>query len=203
VKVTGLLYFVAAIALFLILFFGKDKDDLNEKKFARVVPKNYKAANDPSFSNHQDTIYYQQKPFTGYQYLLYPSGDTAFVKPYFAGLEEGLIKKWHPNHQLAEQRYYIAGKKEKIHKAWWPNGKLKFTYEFDNDEFNGVNKEWYESGNLFREFHYEKGYESGSQKMYWINGKIRTNYMIKNNRRYGLLGTKNCINVADSVFIKR
>ena len=25
------------------------------------------------------------------------------------------------------------------------------------------------------------------------------NYVIKNNRRYGLLGTKNCINVSDSI----
>jgi antitoxin component YwqK of YwqJK toxin-antitoxin module len=200
-KISSKIYFVMAIALFLFVFCNRNKEDAI--KVARTIPLNYKDVNDLNFQNHQDTVYYQQKPFTGFQYLLFPSGDTAFVKPYYAGLEEGLIKKWHPNGKLAEERYYIAGRKERVHRAWWPSGKLKFIYEFDNDEFNGVNKEWYESGNLFKEFHYEKGYESGSQKMYWINGKTRANYVIKNNRRYGLLGTKNCINVADSVFIKR
>lgn len=202
-KLSSKIYFLAAISLFFLVFCNRDKNGINNQKVAKTVPLNFKDVNDPNFQYVQDTVYYQKKPFTGYQYLLYPSGDTAFVKPYFVGLEEGVIKKWYPNRQLAEERYYIAGKKEKTHKAWWPNGKLKFTYEFDNDEFNGINKEWYETGALFKEFHYEKGYESGSQKMYWINGKVRANYVIKNNRRYGLLGTKNCINVADSVIIKR
>ena len=29
----------------------------------------------------------------------------------------------------------------------------------------------------------------------------KSNYFIKNDRRYGLLGTKNCENVSDSIFI--
>jgi antitoxin component YwqK of YwqJK toxin-antitoxin module len=202
-KLNPIIYFIVAMALFLFVNSNRDNMAFNEQKVAKIIPFNFKDANDPNFQYVQDTVYYQQKRFTGYQYLLYANGDTAFVKPYFGGLEEGEIKKWYPNRKLAEERYYIAGKKEKIHRAWWPNGKLKFTYEFDNDEFNGVNKEWYETGTLFKEFHYEKGYEIGSQKMFWFNGKIRANYVIKNNRRYGLLGTKNCINVADSIFIKR
>ena len=48
---------------------------------------------------------------------------------------------------------------------------------------------------------YVKGHEEGSQKMYYDNGKIRSNYTIIAGRRYGLLGTKNCVNVADSVFV--
>ncbi len=202
-KTSSKLYFITAIALFLFVFCNRDEKNINKQNVAENVPLIFKEANDLNFKYQQDTLFYRNKRFSGHQYLLYPNGDTAFVKPFLAGLEEGMIRKWYPNQQLLEERYYIGGRKEKTHKAWWPNGKLKFIYEFDNDEFNGVNKEWYENGILFKEFHYENGHESGSQKMYWSNGKTRANYVIKNNRRYGLLGTKNCINVADSLFIKR
>ena len=46
---------------------------------------------------------------------------------------------------------------------------------------------------------YYKGYESGGQKVWYPNGLIKSNYIMKNGRRYGLLGTKNCINVKDSI----
>jgi hypothetical protein len=196
------IYFFLAIVLFLLAVSTRKASE-NEKKVAKKIPLRYLSADDPSFVFVLDTLYYRNRKFTGYQFALYPNGDTAFVKPCYEGLEEGLIKKWYADRQLAEERFYIAGKKEGVHKAWWPNGNPKFRYEFDNGEFSGSVKEWYESGALFKEFHYVKGYEDGSQKMYWINGKARANYIIKNNRRYGLLGTKNCINVADSVFIQR
>ena len=151
----------------------------------------------------QDTVYYKQKHFSGYQFELYANGDTAVVRSFYNGLLEGYQKKWYPNKQLAENRFYVAGKKESLHESWWPSGKLKFQYQFANDEFNGVLKEWYENGILFKEFNYKAGHEDGSIKMWWINGKTKANYVIKNGRRYGLLGTKNCINVADSVSFKR
>ena len=50
------------------------------------------------------------------------------------------------------------------------------------------------------EFNYKMGREFGSQKVWYLDGKIKSNYIIKNNRRYGLLGTKNCTNVSEEVF---
>lgn len=173
-----------------------------EKKL-HEIPNLSIAASDTNFVYVQDTVYYMQKHFSGYQYELYPNGDTATIKSFYDGLEEGHSKKWYPHQQLAETRFFIAGKKEGIHKAWWPNGKLKFQYHFVNDEFHGPLKEWYENGMLFKEFNYKNGHEDGTIKMWWINGKTRANYIIKNGRRYGLLGTKNCINVADSISFKR
>ena len=196
-------YLAMAIFLFMGVYTNQKEGNRIMQKTEKKFSANYKNVNDSNFFYHQDTIYYKQAPFTGIQFLLYPNGDTAFLKPFYAGLEEGWIKKWYPNKQLAEKRYYISGRKEGQHQAWWSNGHLKFSYQFENDEFNGVNKEWYESGVLFKLFHYAKGYEEGSQQMFWANGKVRANYIIKNNRRYGLLGTKNCINVADSIAIER
>lgn len=51
-----------------------------------------------------------------------------------------------------------------------------------------------------KEMNYKKGFEEGSQKMFYDNGKVKVNYIMINGRRYGLLGTKNCVNVSDSVF---
>jgi antitoxin component YwqK of YwqJK toxin-antitoxin module len=49
---------------------------------------------------------------------------------------------------------------------------------------------------------YKKGHEDGQQQWWYDNGKIKANYIIKNGRRYGLRGTKKCINVSDSIFKK-
>jgi antitoxin component YwqK of YwqJK toxin-antitoxin module len=56
-------------------------------------------------------------------------------------------------------------------------------------------------GKLIHLANYKNGQEEGTQKLWYDNGKIRANYVIKNGKRYGLLGTKNCINVSDSIFI--
>lgn len=173
------------------------------KKLPKNVPLTSINFADSNFVYVQDTVYYKQKHFTGLQFQLYPNGDTAFVKSFYNGLEEGYSKKWYLNKQMAEQRLYIAGKKEGTHLAWWPNGKLKYKYTFVNDEFDGTCKEWYPNGMIFKEFNYKAGHEDGSIKMFWENGKIKANYVIKNGRRYGLLGTKNCINVADSIAFER
>ena len=52
---------------------------------------------------------------------------------------------------------------------------------------------------LLRVSNYKNGYEHGQQKIWYPDGRIKSNYIIKNGRRYGLLGIKNCINVSDSI----
>ena len=52
---------------------------------------------------------------------------------------------------------------------------------------------------IIKSLNYTNGQESGHQQLWYDNGEIRSNYIIKNDRRYGLLGTKNCVNVSDSI----
>lgn len=170
-------------------------------KQPKKVPFIYQDASNPAFEMHQDTLYFNQKKFSGIQYALYKPDDTAFVKPYLNGLEEGITKKWYSNKQLAEQRLYIAGKKEGIHTGWWENGKKKFEFAVSNDAYTNDFKEWTSTGLLVKHFHYKNGQENGSQKLWYETGKIRANYVILNGKRYGLLGTKNCKNVSDSIFV--
>ncbi|TXT32113.1 MAG: hypothetical protein FD136_1375, partial [Chitinophagaceae bacterium] len=119
---------------------------------------------------------------------------------YLNGLEHGEWKKYYAGHHLKEQRFFEHGKKVGNYFTWWENGHLQFHYQLLNDEYEGVCKEWNEQGMLTKEMHFVKGHESGSQKWWYDNGKIKANYTIIEGRRFGLLGTKNCVNVSDSIF---
>ena len=188
--------------LILILFFSCRNEENKTVVFKQIkkVPLVYEEASNYSFQMHQDTLYFKNKKFSGIQYSLYKKGDTAFVKSYLNGLEEGISKKWYANKQLAEQRLYIDGKKEGVHKSWWENGNKKFEFAVSNNEYTKEFKEWNSNGLLIKHFHYKNGQEEGSQKLWYDNGKIRANYVINKGKRYGLLGTKNCKNVSDSIF---
>ncbi|TKT88108.1 toxin-antitoxin system YwqK family antitoxin [Dyadobacter frigoris] len=137
--------------------------------------------------------------FTGYIYDLYPSGDTAEISGFLDGNEHGIRKKFYPGGRLREKREFNQGKKTGIYYAWWDNGDKMLKYHFKNDEYDGTCQEWNRYGRLIREMNYANGHEEGPQKLYYDNGKVRANYVILNGRRYGLLGTKNCVNVSDSV----
>ena len=122
------------------------------------------------------------------------------IEHYINGLLSGTCKKWYLNKQLMESREYIMGRKNGKQIAYWENGNKRFEFVAKNDAYEGELKEWDYNGNLFHLAHYKNGQEEGAQKLWYDNGKIRANYVILNGKRYGLLGTKNCKNVSDSIF---
>ena len=178
---------------------NKDAELIKEIKIAKTVPPVYKNVSDKDLSIHQDTIFYKNQFFTGFRFTLYPNGDTAVLQSYFNGVEEGTQKKWYPNHQLLEERFYINGKKEGAHKGCWPDGKEKISFTAYNDKYEGEFKEWYSSGLLQKHFHYKNGQEEGSQRLWWDNGSVRANYVIRDGKKYGLIGLKTCVNPYDSI----
>jgi antitoxin component YwqK of YwqJK toxin-antitoxin module len=189
------LFFIASVFFFLACSNGKKE----KKENPRPIPAIYIDANAVGLQKIQDVVYLDNKKFDGHVYEMYNAKDTIFVKSYLNGLEEGWHKKWYPNKQLFEKRFYSNGKKEGIHRAWWDNGKKQYEYQISNDEYTGEYKEWNQDGLLIKFFHYKNGQEDGSQKLYYDNGSIRSNYVIIKGRRFGLLGTKNCRNVKDSL----
>lgn len=156
---------------------------------------------DTAINNKNGIIYLLDKPYSGILFTLFPNTiDTATIEAYENGLENGTWKKYYASNKLREDRQYLNGKKIDTLSNYWENGKKQLQYIFVNDEYQGLCKEWNEAGLLTKEMNYEKGYESGTQKWWYDNGKIKANYIIINGRRFGLLGTKNCINVSDSIF---
>ncbi|HEX7365477.1 MAG TPA: hypothetical protein VF273_00190 [Pelobium sp.] len=153
--------------------------------------------------NINGLIFFESKPYSGKVFTLYPnSTDTAEIKSYLNGKEDGTWTKYFVNGKLKEQRFFKNGLKEGEYLAWWPNGKKQLQFHFVNDEYEGTCSQWNQYGRLIQKMNYRKGYEEGRQQMFYDNGKVRSNYVIKNGRRFGLLGTKNCINASDSVFKK-
>lgn len=191
------------LAFFLIIIFTKcntQKDEITtELKIAKTVPAIFYTVTDSNFSYHEDTVFYKHAFYTGYQFALYENGDTLLLKSFFNGVEEGFQRKWYPGKKLEEERFYINGKKEGIHQGWWSNGQKRFYFSAYNNEYNGEFKEWMPNSLLVKFFHYKNGYEEGSQRLWWADGTVRANYVIKNGRKYGLLGWKTCINPYDTI----
>ncbi|WP_185716186.1 toxin-antitoxin system YwqK family antitoxin [Larkinella knui] len=148
-------------------------------------------------------VHYTGKiPLSGVLFSVDNQGDTVFKVPFREGKENGVAKFFYPKNRLREERIFVNGWKEGTHRGWYENGRLRFEYRFRDDEFDGSYREWFPNGKRFRNMNYEKGQEAGVQQIWYSSGKIKTNYLIKDDRRYGLLGTKNCKNVVDSVFRK-
>jgi antitoxin component YwqK of YwqJK toxin-antitoxin module len=154
------------------------------------------------FVQRQGVLYWKNKPFSGNQYALYATGDTAFVTPFYNGREYGVAKQWYANRQLKEVRHFVHGRKTGVHTGWWENGQLQFVYHFSEDAFEGAVQEWYSNGRLFRQMHYTNGTENGLQQIWQPNGSVFANYEALNGRNYGLTGTMHCKNYWDKVVIK-
>jgi antitoxin component YwqK of YwqJK toxin-antitoxin module len=146
-------------------------------------------------------LFIDKRAFNGTLFTLYPkTKDTAAIENYLNGKEHGEWRKFYSSTKIKEKRFFTNGKKTGEYIAWWENGSKQLHYHFDADEYEGTCKEWSENGFLNRVMNYKKGHEDGHQLWWYDNGKIKANYIIKDGRRYGLLGTKNCINVSDSIF---
>ena len=91
---------------------------------------------------------------------------------------------------------FVKNKKEGDYYGYYKDGSKNFIFQFNKGEYHGTNKLWTKEGLLIEEGNFKEGYEFGVQKTWYLNGKVKSNYIIKNNRRYGLLGTKNCVNVS-------
>ena len=118
------------------------------------------------------------------------------------GWKRGTKKNGTPINKSLQSGIIELEKKIGKHIGYWENGQPQFEFYFEDGEHHGVAKEWYQNGQTYRTFHYEHGYEQGSQKMWWENGIIRANYVVKNGRRYGLIGLKLCMNPNDTVLKK-
>lgn len=184
---------VISILLFTLLSCGSsDKERMK-----------YYNLDDIHLENKNGIILLNNQPFSGVVYSMFSNTkDTAEIVTFYKGKEHGEWKKFYPNGRLAGRRFFENGTKVKTLKEWWENGNIKISGSFSEGENNGEYREWNRNGRLVRDMHYKLGYEEGSQKQFYDNGKIRSNYFVKQSKRYGLLGTKNCVNVTERIFKK-
>jgi len=178
---------ISAFALLLVSCHQKDVD-VN-------IPFVLANFSENRFLTKQGITYFDQQPFSGWQFSLYENGDTASITPFFHGKEWGIARQWYPGKVLKAIRSYIDGKKTGEHKSWWDNGKPKYLYHFTNDEYDGELKEWFPNGQICREMNYKNGHESGLQRIWRQDGFLYANYEVRNGRNYGLTGRMHCKNI--------
>ena len=134
-------------------------------------------------------------PFSGWIVRSYEAGSLRSREVYIDGKRDGKMQRWYPNGQLESSRDYQENRKHGIHEGWFPDGQLKFQMSFTRGIYCGERKEWFKSGKPFAVFHYVDGKEEGLQRVWDESGKLRSNYVVKNGRRYGLVGAKPCVSV--------
>lgn len=180
----------------------KEKHIINSRVEPAIhLPSIYLPSSSEKLAFSNDVLLLNGKKYAGYLYAQNPiSKDTILLQGYYNGLLEGTCKKWFLNNQLMECRLYHKGKKNGKQIAYWDNGNKRFEFVAVDDAYEGELKEWAYNGHLLHLANYINGQESGVQKLWYDNGKIRANYVIIKGKRYGLLGTKNCKNVSDSIF---
>lgn len=194
------------IIVFFLLILACSCDEGKPKNIAvitiQTTDKQSIAKNTPNLIVKNDTVFFKGKKHEGAIYELNPTtADTLEVAMYSNGVLHGLNKKWYSKTQLMEERHYEKGQKHGKQIAYWENGNKKFEFTAKNDVYEGELKEWTVDGKLIHLANFKNGQEEGTQKLWYDNGKIRANYVIIKGKRYGLLGTKNCKNVSDSIFI--
>jgi antitoxin component YwqK of YwqJK toxin-antitoxin module len=156
---------------------------------------------DSTLSVKNDTLFIKGIKYSGFVYELdSTTKDSISVNSYKYGLLHGRSKKWYSNKQLMEIRFYSDGKKNGRQASFWQNGNKRFEFFAKDDRYEGELKEWNVEGKLIHLANFKNGQEEGAQKLWYDNGKIRANYVVIQGKRYGLLGTKNCRNVSDSIF---
>ena len=166
------------------------------------IPNVYHSVSSKEILIKNDLVYQDGKLYNGFLFELDSiSKDTILVATYLNGKTEGISKKYYSKNHLMEIRDYSNGEKNGSQIAYWENGKKRFEYTAKKDIYEGEMKEWNTDGSLYHLAHFKNGQEDGEQKFWYDNGKIKANYVILNGKRYGLLGTKNCKNVSDSIFV--
>jgi antitoxin component YwqK of YwqJK toxin-antitoxin module len=172
-----------------------------ETKKSQIIKKQYILNSSSNVSINQDTLFYENEKYSGFVYDFYPNtNDTLFVAEYINGLNDGVLKRFYVDKKIMEIRIFFKGKKNGKQIAYWQNGNKRFEFLAKNDIYEGELKEWNVENKLIHLAHFKNGQEEGIQKLWYDNGKIRANYFIRKGKRYGLLGTKNCKNVSDSIF---
>ncbi|TAE21752.1 MAG: toxin-antitoxin system YwqK family antitoxin [Cytophagales bacterium] len=163
------------------------------------VPDRFARTDQPGWQRWEGLLWLQNRPFSGWQVEVNPQGDTLALGGFLNGRAEGTHRRWYANGRLREERRYRNNWQEGQQQGWFPSGKRAFVYSFRGDVYEGNCKEWYENGRLARDVNYHNGQEEGRQRHWFADGSLKMNYVVREGRTYGFTGTKNCVNVWDSI----
>jgi len=157
------------------------------------------SASDPRLSRLNGLLLLDDEPLCGVVETTGAEGDLRARTSYRDGKLEGAHEVWCGSDRLREQRFYRAGRKHGIHRGWWEDGTARFVLGFQDGNNDGEHRVWARNGQLVELRNFDRGQEAGPQRSWTATGKALANYVVRDGRRYGLLGAKPCYTVSDGV----
>jgi len=142
-----------------------------------------------------DSLYsYKDKAYTGL--IVSESNDkqTKVKLPIYKGQIDGLFQEWFADGTLKTTKSYRRGKEHGEQKGFHHNGLLSYSYTAHKNHRTGLYQEFYPNGQLQIAKEYKKG-EVVKTKILTIDGQVIANYLIKDGRTYGPIGSQDCISV--------
>ena len=147
---------------------------------------------DPSLSQAGGRVLHRGALFTGRLETKDAGGVLHERANYHDGLLDGEQARWHADGRLAEARTWRDGANVGTHRGWWANGVLQFTCTYANGLSEGTCTDWHENGRVATLHTYVHGEEVGAQQGWSARGDLQFNYVRRDGRRYGVLGTVRC-----------
>lgn len=108
------------------------------------------------------------------------------------GMMNGLVVTRLGQRQKISEGHYQSGMPEGEHRNWWASGTLQSLTHYAGGAPHGAMQSWYENGSVFEERNYVRGQESGLQRVWSKERLLRANYVIKDGRRFGSMGSRSC-----------
>lgn len=155
--------------------------------------------NDSRLSRRRGALLLDGDRFTGRHETRAPNGQLVGLTTYRDGLAEGWSLAWFESGKIRERRFWKTGRKHDTHLGWWENGEPRLELRFIDGEFEGVCREWHVSGQLASMRSYRRGMEDGTQRSWAADGSLVANYVVRDGRRYGTIGSRPCFTVMDGV----
>ena len=137
---------------------------------------------------------HHQEPFSGYRIEL-ENNQLVYRLPIINGKENGIAQGWYNDGKILMERNYVDGKKDGLFNQWWPNGNVRYLFHYKEDQLEGTQLIFFPDGSKREESNYELGRKEGRQQTWNEEGFLISNYVIKNNKLYGVIASKSCLPV--------
>ncbi|SHJ20131.1 Antitoxin component YwqK of the YwqJK toxin-antitoxin module [Mesonia phycicola] len=146
--------------------------------------------------------FFKNKPFTGIVFKILKGYQLKTYSSVINGKLNGLYQSFYPNGKPYEIRNYKDGLSVGKHIGYWENtGNLKFEYNYNNQQKEGLQKSWYANGDLAHIYNYKEDKLEGLQQAWRKNGSLYRNFIVKNGARYGLQKSKSCYELNDEKIV--
>jgi antitoxin component YwqK of YwqJK toxin-antitoxin module len=142
---------------------------------------------------------FKEHPFTGMMIERNLNHDLLARVHYQLGKKEGYSFTYHHDGTRVAENHYHVGLKEGQQESWYADGKHRSTSYFRHGIAEGTYTEWHPNGKIYRLQKIQDGIEL-ENKIFYESGVIYSNYVVRNQRTFGIQGEPLCNTVKQEGF---